>query len=170
MSLSDASRPPVPTTLVTPLPLVAPLCCTPLVFHSGWLSCRLSSHRHLLSVCASASHCTTASHCAPFASLVWLVVTLPLVTPPSPVCLHLCPPKPGYRTGCTHVTTSYGTWVQTVSAPNRRMAPLYVAHGMYDCEKLKSFFHLLLPLKARAPPWCFPPIMQSCISSTASSP
>ncbi len=23
-------------------------------------------------------------------------------------------PKPGFRTGCTHVTTSYGTWVQTV--------------------------------------------------------
>ncbi len=43
-------------------------------------------------------------------------------------------PKPGYRTGCTHVTTSYGTWVQTVSAPDRKMASLCVARGMYNVK------------------------------------
>jgi hypothetical protein len=39
--------------------------------------------------------------------------------------------------------------------PDRKMAPPYVAHGMYDCEKLKLFFHLLPPLKARVPPCYF---------------
>ncbi len=93
----------------------------------------------------SKSFWTTACHCR----------TLPKAPPGTP--------KPGYRTGCTHVTTLYGTWVQTVSAPGRKMAPPYVACGMYDCEKLTSFFHLLPPLKARAPPWYFPTKMQSCI-------
>ncbi len=74
MSLSDASRPPVPPTLIALLPLVASLCCTHLVVHSGWLLCRLLSCRQLPSACTSASHCTAASHCAPLAPLVRLIV------------------------------------------------------------------------------------------------
>jgi hypothetical protein len=79
------------TSNVTPSPLVAPHCCTPLVVHSGWLSCRFSSRHSLLSACASVSHRTAASHCAPLAPLVRLVTAAPLVTPPSPVrlCLRL---------------------------------------------------------------------------------
>ncbi len=90
MSLSDASRLPAPETLVAPSPLVAPLCCAPLFVHSGWLLCHLSSRHRISSACASASHHTAASHCDPLAPLVRLVVALPLITPPSPVRLHLC--------------------------------------------------------------------------------
>ncbi len=53
--------------------------------------------------------------------------------------------------------------MQTVSAPDRKMASPYEARGMYDV-KSSMFFGLLLPLKARAPPWYFPPIIQSCLT------
>ncbi len=89
MSLSNASRPPAPPTLVASSPLVAPLCCAPLVVHTGWLWCCLLSCRRLSSACASASHCTAASHRAPLAPLVGLVFVSPLVTLLSPVRLHL---------------------------------------------------------------------------------
>jgi hypothetical protein len=91
VSLSDASRRPAPPTLVAPLPLVEPLCCTPLVplVHSGWLLRHLSSCHRLPSACASASHCTATSHHAPLTPLVRLVVASPLVTLPPPVCLRL---------------------------------------------------------------------------------
>jgi hypothetical protein len=132
VSLSNASCPPVRSTLVAPLPLVAPLCCAPLVVHSGWLLCRLSSHRRLSSTCASTSHRTTASHCAPLAPLVRLVVVWPLVTPPSPVRLRLRLPshhhllsRPSYSScpaGC-HVTSCHAAAsCQTMSPP--LIAPL----------------------------------------------
>jgi hypothetical protein len=53
------------------------------------LSCCLLSRRHLLSICASASHCTAASHPAPPTPLVRLVVASLLILPPPPVRLHL---------------------------------------------------------------------------------
>jgi hypothetical protein len=76
------SCPPVPPPLSAPLPLTMPLSC----LLSGWLSRHLLSHHCFPSACSSASHCTTASHCNPFAHLVWLIVVLPLVTRPPPVC------------------------------------------------------------------------------------
>ncbi len=54
--------------------------------------------------------------------------------------------------------------MQTQSAPDTITASPFVARGMYDCKKLKLIFCLLRPLKARAPPWYFLPIMQSCIT------
>ncbi len=127
MSLSDASCLPAHLKNALPLPLVAPLCCTPLVVHSGWLLCCLSSPRHLLPACASASHCTTASHCTPLAPLVRLVVASPLVTPPSPVCLSLrlslhshlflCPSYASCPDGCCLTSCHAAAFDQLVHPP-----------------------------------------------------
>jgi hypothetical protein len=61
---------------------------------------------------------------------------------------------------------NYFVWyVGTDAVCTRQKNGLSVCSLWYvNCKKLKCFFSLLLPLKARAPPWCFPPILQSCIT------
>jgi hypothetical protein len=72
---------------------LADCCITSLSF--GWMLHCLSSHHHLPSASNSASHCAVSSCHAlsipsPIMPLVWLVILLPLLTLPPPICQHLC--------------------------------------------------------------------------------
>jgi hypothetical protein len=172
VSLSDTSHPPAPLTLVTPSPLVAPLCCTPLIVHSGWLSCCLLSRCRLPSACASISDCTAASHLVPLAPLVRLIVASTLVTLLPFVHLRLClslhcclSPRPFYAScpaGC-HVTSCY-TATSRPPAPPPLITPISRLLSGWLLRHLSSRHHHL-PLPAPPLLIVLPPLIAplSCL-------
>jgi hypothetical protein len=152
-------------------PFVAPLCCAPLVVHSGWLLCCLLSRRRLSSTCASASHCTAACHCAPLAPLVRLVVASPLITPPSLVRLRLCLSShhhlllgPSYAFVWMVVMSPLVTLPPPISLCLRLSSHLlsgWLLHHLLSCRRLCLSLHRRLSLH----PSCASYLADGCITS-----